>query len=793
MTFVRAIGVFILFLLSPALLAVSALVLAATDICFALFGRKHVWTESPVNASAATVVIPNWNGRDLLEKYLPSVVTAMSGNPQNEIIVVDNGSTDGSADFLTEHFPAVRVIRSAKNLGFGGGSNLGFREAKNDVVVLLNSDMRVERDFLAPLLQPFSDPLTFSVSCQIFFSDPSKRREETGLTQGWWSGGRLRVRHREDAHIQAAFPCFYGGGGSSAYDRRKFLDLGGFDDLLRPFYYEDTDLGYMAWKRGWKVYYQPQSIVYHEHRGTIGRKFSHQYIQGVLKKNAILFVWKNIHDWRMLSEHLFQCFSSSVRTLIAGDAPGTFSFAGLGRAVLQLGETVSARWRARALAAVGDREAFRRPLAGYFRDRFQVANEPVPERLRVLFVSPYPIEPPVHGGAVFMKLTVESLAARADVHLCSMLDSAGQLRAQHPLDDICASTTFHVRKPMLDMRPASPLPHAVREFADDDFAWMLHRLMYDRKIDVVQIEYTMMAQYAESYRHIPCMLFEHDIYFQSIARGLSQQPNLMTKLHHVHEYLRALRYELRALPKVTRVQVCSTDNAAYLASYLPSLRPRIDADLRTGIKLEHYRFSLAPREAETMLFVGSFRHAPNVNALRWFISEVLPRVTAMKPNASLIVVGADRPPALASLMDHPNIRMTGFVEDIREPFGQHAVFVCPILSGSGVRVKLLEAFASGIPTVSTRIGAEGLASVSGDVCEIADSPDEFARAIVGLFDNQDHAFNLAMRARKKVEAENDAHAITGRLERVYRKEVLARRQLLPARGAAQIEHEQVGA
>jgi len=121
------------------------------------------------------------------------------------------------------------------------------------------------------------------------------------------------------------------------------------------------------------------------------------------------------------------------------------------------------------------------------------------------------------------------------------------------------------------------------------------------------------------------------------------------------------------------------------------------------------------------------------------------------------------------------------------------VFVCPILSGSGVRVKLLEAFASGIPAVSTRIGAEGLANVNGQLCELADSPDEFARAVVTLFENQEHAVAVAARARQKVETENDATIITGRLERSYRKEVEARRPVLQRRRVAQPEHENVTA
>ena len=154
-------------------------------------------------------------------------------------------------------------------------------------------------------VQTYALPIFFSVSCQIFFSNPDKVRQETGLTEFWWERGSLRVRHRVDDAIQNLYPCAYGGGGSCAYDRRKFQELGGFDELLKPFYLEDTDLGFLAWKRGWKVYYEPRSVVWHEHRGTIGKKFSPAYIQSILKKNFVLFCWKNIHEWPRLLSHFF--------------------------------------------------------------------------------------------------------------------------------------------------------------------------------------------------------------------------------------------------------------------------------------------------------------------------------------------------------------------------------------------------------------------------------------------------------------------------------------------------------
>src|SRR5580693_7221532 len=308
-------------IVTPFLVTIAAIGIAVCDIWWHLFGRR---VAKPVNvkpdASAASVVIPNWNGRDLLEKYLPSVVAALDGNPNNEIIVVDNGSTDESADFIREHFPRVKLIALPKNLGFGGGSNAGFKAAKNDVVVLLNSDMRVDPGFLAPLLAGFTDEKVFAVSCQIFLTDPLKLRQETGLTEGWWLQGALRVGHRIDPKITELYPCFYGGGGSCAFDRRKFFELGGFDHLYRPFYLEDTDLGYLAWKRGWKVLYQPASIVHHEHRGTIGKRFSTGYIQSVLRKNFLLFSWKNIHGWGRLTSHFFFAFAGAIVTAWSGNS-----------------------------------------------------------------------------------------------------------------------------------------------------------------------------------------------------------------------------------------------------------------------------------------------------------------------------------------------------------------------------------------------------------------------------------------------------------------------------------------
>jgi glycosyltransferase involved in cell wall biosynthesis len=145
------------------------------------------------------------------------------------------------------------------------------------------------------------------------------------------------------------------------------------------------------------------------------------------------------------------------------------------------------------------------------------------------------------------------------------------------------------------------------------------------------------------------------------------------------------------------------------------------------------------------------------------------------PEAELVVVGSD-PPQRHSL---PNmgrsIDLRGFVEDVREPLRECSLFVCPILSGSGMRVKLLEAFAAGIPVVSTRVGAEGLAFEDGDVCALADDPVDFAAHVVELLRDGSKARALAERARASVVATRDMRAITARLERSYRAALLEKR------------------
>jgi len=154
--------------------------------------------------------------------------------------------------------------------------------------------------------------------------------------------------------------------------------------------------------------------------------------------------------------------------------------------------------------------------------------------------------------------------------------------------------------------------------------------------------------------------------------------------------------------------------------------------------------------------------------MQWFCRESLPRIVERFPQTRVIVAGADPPPRETFHDPHGVLELPGFIPDIRPLLLRYAVFICPIRSGSGVRVKLLEAFASGIPVVSTYVGAEGLARKDGEFCFLADDPAAFADHVIELFSDPRKGAELTAAARQEVMANWDMSAITEKLVASYR-------------------------
>ena len=299
---------FMLSVLEP-LSLLTAGVLFATEAVARVrrrFAFRPAPMEAPSDTSRCSIIVLTWEGKHLLEESLPPLLRAVHAHGgQHEVIVVDNGSTDGTREYVNSCFPEVRLVRSERNLFYTGGNNLGVGKAQNDLVVLLNNDMIVDENFLAPLLQGFQSADVFAVASQVFLHDSRKRREETGKARASFNGCDLDWRHESilpSDERQGYVPVFWGHGGAVALDRKKFLWLGGLDALFDPFYVEDCDLSYRAWKVGWRCLLAVHSKVIHKHRSSTSR-FGNAFITQIVRRNQYLFLWKNFSDWRKLLAH----------------------------------------------------------------------------------------------------------------------------------------------------------------------------------------------------------------------------------------------------------------------------------------------------------------------------------------------------------------------------------------------------------------------------------------------------------------------------------------------------------
>ncbi len=240
---------------------------------------------------AFSIIIPNWNGEKLLKKNLPAVCQSQA----KEVIVIDNGSHDGSVallEILQKQYSQLKVIFNQENLGFAKAVNQGVKVAKGEIVVLLNNDVVPEEGFLKPLIKDFQDKEVFAVS----LNEP-----QWSWAKGKWDKGF--VEHEVGPKTKTPHLSFWANGGSGAFRKSIWLKLGGLDEIFAPFYWEDVDLSYRAWKKGYKVLWEPQSIVHHQHETTIGSKFSQRYVDLISQRNQLLFIWKNITDFRMLFIH----------------------------------------------------------------------------------------------------------------------------------------------------------------------------------------------------------------------------------------------------------------------------------------------------------------------------------------------------------------------------------------------------------------------------------------------------------------------------------------------------------
>ena len=243
------------------------------------------------------VSIPTYSNVESLRRCLESIAQ-YAPSVANNIIVVDDSGTSRIAGELRERFPTVHWIVHSENQGFGASANEAVLANRADIVILLNDDVELLSNPVPPLTQAFRSPRLFAVTFQSL-DETSQFRE--GAKRLVWNFGFPRILHNESDQSEPVNDIqhsSYAVGGHAAYHRARFQELGGFDALFAPFYWEDVDLSVRAADRGWDCIYLPECTVRHAGAGSIRSREKAERVREITQRNRILFAYRHASRWQ---------------------------------------------------------------------------------------------------------------------------------------------------------------------------------------------------------------------------------------------------------------------------------------------------------------------------------------------------------------------------------------------------------------------------------------------------------------------------------------------------------------
>lgn len=406
----------------------------------------------------------------------------------------------------------------------------------------------------------------------------------------------------------------------------------------------------------------------------------------------------------------------------------------------------------------------------------EIAGRPTSSRRRrIAILTPYFPYPLSHGGAVRIFNLLREMAVEFDIFLFAF-------REQETMDDIahllehCARIVLVGKSRYREPRWSSLLPPEVHEFHSAVLQVALARIRRECRIEAVQVEYTMLAPYAGE------ILVEHDITFDLYRQVRERLPTRAARFSQQWDYWRWRRFETKWVKRYQQVVVMSERDRATLN------RPNVTV-IPNGVDLARFTPEIE-RPGRRLLFIGSFRHFPNIVAFRFFVEQVWPVIRAHSSDIAVTVVSGQDPliywrqyTGLDSLPTDDRVHLLEFVSDVRPLYVEANLIVVPTLVSAGTNLKVLEAMAMERAVVSTQSGCAGLGLEHRINVWIADKPEDFANAIQMLLQNHSLRQQFAAAGRAHVEANFGWQEIGSRQRSLVRKLLPSRIQLRRARPA----------
>ena len=255
-----------------------------------------------------SVVIPTYRKN---EQFIRNLRQNMKYFDRCEVVIVNDYPLKSIKKDLSSF--KIKLIENKENLGFGRAVNIGVKKTKNDYVVLLNSDVVLYDDGFKKALDLFKkDEKLFDVG----FVQKEKHDQIVGKNRVFWKNGFLQHSHASD--LKTGISAWVEGG-ACIIQKEIYLKLGGFDELYSPFYWEDIDLSYRAWKADYRLLFDRSILVEHFHESTISTYFTSDIINKIAYRNQFIFLWKNITDSNLLLNHVLFIIPTTVVNILKGN------------------------------------------------------------------------------------------------------------------------------------------------------------------------------------------------------------------------------------------------------------------------------------------------------------------------------------------------------------------------------------------------------------------------------------------------------------------------------------------
>ena len=396
-------------------------------------------------------------------------------------------------------------------------------------------------------------------------------------------------------------------------------------------------------------------------------------------------------------------------------------------------------------------------------------------RPKVLFLAhllPWPLE---GGGQIKSYHILHQLSRAYDIKLLALIRRPDEIANAEPLRGLCTLgiETIPVRRTKLsNFFSAGSALFSGRSFIvsrDDTPALRtaITRELAGGDYVALHVDHLQMAQFVpEKTPGVRVILDEHNVEFRIPQRLAQTSPNPLFRLYGRGEWQRLREFERRALRRADRTLAVSDEDRKALED-LAGVGVGTIRTLPIGVDTQYFTPTHRHANSRTLVSIGTMYWPPNIDAIRWFCQEILPMIKVGCPDTKLMIVGARPTAEIRALEDDPAVTVTGSVPDVR-PYGQDCgAFIVPLRSGSGMRVKILNALAMGLPTVSTTVGAEGIEVTDGENILLADTAEEFAAATLRLLSEPDLAARLARNGRSLMETKYGWDAIGAQLLQNY--------------------------